>query len=84
MKKTACLIIVAVILLLSGGVYGAQETIELSPSAPYERFIIYQNLVIFWIAIIGLVVIIKLKLREIERTQKLGIDREEKDIPLLD
>jgi len=51
---------------------------------PYDRFIVYQNLIIFWIGIIGLIVIIKMKLREIERTQKMGIDKEEKNIPLLD
>ena len=51
---------------------------------PYDRFIVYQNLIIFWIGIIGLIVIIKMKLREIERTQKMGIDKEEKDIPILD
>lgn len=62
----------------------AQENIEVFPSAPYDRFIIYQTLVLFWIGIIGLIVIIRMKLREIERIQDMGIDREEKDIPFLD
>lgn len=61
-----------------------QAAIDVFPSVPYDRFIVYQNLIIFWIGIIGLIVIIKMKLREIERTQKMGIDKEEKDIPLLD
>jgi hypothetical protein len=41
-------------------------------------------LAIFWIAIIGLIIIIRMKLKEIEKIQKMGIDKEEKDIPLLD
>jgi len=64
----------------------AQEAapVEVFPSAPYDRYIIFQSLTLFWIAIIGLIIIIRMKLKEIERVQKMGIDREEKDIPLLD
>jgi len=62
----------------------AEDKIEVFPSVRYEQFIVYQNLVIFWIAIIGLIIIIRMKLREIERIQKMGINKEEKDIPLLD
>jgi hypothetical protein len=62
----------------------AQEAIAVAPSAPYERFIMFETLAIFWIGIIGLVVIIKMKLREIERTQRMELDKEEKNIPLLD
>jgi ABC-type uncharacterized transport system permease subunit len=65
-------------------VFAQQERIDVFPSVPYERFIVFQNLIIFWIGIIGIIVIIKMKLREIERTQKMGIDKQEKDIPLLD
>lgn len=65
-------------------VFAQQERIDVFPSVPYERFIVFQNLIIFWIGIIGIIVIIKMKLREIERTQKMGIDKKEKDIPLLD
>jgi hypothetical protein len=61
-----------------------QDKIDVFPAVPYDGFIVYQNLIIFWIGIIGLIVIIKMKLREIERIQKMGIDKEEKDIPLLD
>jgi len=72
-------------LLLSGlNLFAQQEKIDVFPAVSYERFIVYQNLIIFWIGIIGLIVIIKMKLREVERTQKMGIDKEEKDIPLLD
>jgi len=72
------------VFLLQAASLWAQENIETFPSAPYDRFIIYQSLVIFWLAIIGLIVIIKMKLKEIERTQKYGLNKEEKDIPFLD
>lgn len=62
----------------------AQDKIEVFPTVPYDRFIIFRTLAIFWIAIIGLIIIIRMKLKEIERIQKMGIDKEEKDIPLLD
>jgi hypothetical protein len=58
-----------------------KKAIEVFPSTPYYQFIIYENLVIFWIAIIGLIVIIRMKLREIEQRQKLGLDRAEKYAP---
>ena len=72
-----------IFLVSRAGLY-AQDKVEIFPTAPFDRFIIFETLAIFWLGIIGLVVIIKLKLREIERIQKMGIDREEKDIPLLD
>jgi hypothetical protein len=78
------LLAVAGILFSGVNLFAQQEKIDVFPAVPYERFIVYQNLIIFWIGIIGLIVIIKMKLREIERTQKMGIDKEEKDIPLLD
>lgn len=62
----------------------AEENIEVFPSVPYDRYIIYQTLCLFWAGIIGLIVIIRMKLKEIERIQDMGIDKEEKDIPYLD
>jgi hypothetical protein len=53
------------------------------PAAPYDGFIVYESLAVFWIALIGLIVIIRMKLREIERTQALGADREDDHAPLL-
>ena len=55
----------------------ARKTIEVFPSLPFYQFTIYENLVIFWIAIVGLIVIIRMKLKEIERRQKMGLDKEE-------
>ncbi len=73
------------IILLAGAVsLYAQEKIDIFPAASFDRFIIYETLAVFWLGIIGLVVIIKMKLKEIERVQKMGIDREEKEIPFLD
>jgi hypothetical protein len=79
------IILALVSLLMNAGILLAQETkIDVFPVVPYDRFIIYQTLVIFWVGIIGLIIIIRMKLKEIERIQSLGIDKEDKDTPLLD
>jgi hypothetical protein len=78
------IIALAGILLSALNLFAQQDKIDVFPAVLYDRFIVYQNLIIFWIGIIGLIVIIKMKLREIERTQKMGIDKDEKDIPILD
>jgi len=62
----------------------AAEKIAVFPDTPYDGFIIHESLVIFWIAILGLIVIIRMKLKEIERTQEMGADRENGDAPLLE
>ena len=62
----------------------AQEKIEVFPATPYDRYIIFQTLIVFWIGIIGLIVILKMKLKEIQRTQRMNLGKEEKDAPLLD
>jgi hypothetical protein len=72
------------ILLMQVASLCAQEKIEVFPVTPFDRLIIYETLLLFWLGIIGLIVVIKMKLKEIERTQKMGIDREEKDNPILD
>ena len=61
----------------------AADSPAVFPAAPYDGYIIYTSLAVFWISIIGLIVIIRMKLREIERTQALGADREDQDAPLL-
>ncbi|MHB8771355.1 MAG: hypothetical protein ACYC7J_10180 [Syntrophales bacterium] len=61
----------------------AAEKIAVLPEAPYYLYIAYESLIIFWIGILGLLIIIRMKLREIERTQALGADREDEDAPLL-
>ena len=57
--------------------------IEVFPSSPYYAYLVYEYLAVFWVAILGLLVIIRMKLREIERVQKLGMDVEDKGAPLL-
>jgi hypothetical protein len=73
-----------IIVLSTIKLFAQQANIEVIPSAPYDRYIIYEILVLFWAGIIGLIVIIRMKLKEIERTQNMGIDKAEKEIPLLD
>ena len=61
----------------------AAAKIAVLPEAPYYLYIAYESLIIFWVGILGLLIIIRMKLREIERTQALGADREDEDTPLL-
>lgn len=61
----------------------AEEKILVFPTTPVAVYTIYISLAVFWLAIIGLIVVIKMKLNEIERIQKLGIDREDKEAPML-
>jgi predicted cobalt transporter CbtA len=58
--------------------------IAVSPTAPYYIFIVYESLAVFWVAILGLLVILRMKLREIERIQALGLEKEDQDAPLLE
>jgi hypothetical protein len=69
--------------LTAAVVRAADQPIAVFPETPYDAHIIYQSLAVFWIAIIGLIVIIRMKLKEIERIQALGADREDPDAPLL-
>ena len=73
------LVMIGLIFLNTPHLWGeeAKKAIEVFPSIPFYQYIIYETLVIFWIAIIGLIVIIRMKLREIERVQKMGLFKEE-------
>ena len=68
----------------SGAAEKAAEKIAVFPTTPYESYIIYECLVIFWLFIISLLVVIRMKLREIERIQALGVEEEDQDAPLLE
>ena len=81
MKRFVFLIM---LFLMNSTFLWATDKVEVFPSTRYDQYTIYQNLALFWTGIIGLIVIIKMKLKEINRVQKMGIDKEEKDIPLLD
>lgn len=78
------IITITLVLIHATNLLAQQEKVDVFPAVSYDRFIIFQTLAIFWIGIIGLIIIIKMKLKEIERIQKMGINKEEKDIPLLD
>ena len=58
--------------------------IAVFPTAPYYIYIVYESLAVFWVAILGLLVIIHMKLREIERTQAMGADHQDPDAPMLE
>jgi len=62
----------------------AEEIIPVFPNKPVEVYTIYASLAVFWFAIVGLIVVIKMKLNEIERIQKLGIDKEDPHTHLLE
>jgi hypothetical protein len=59
------------------------QKIAVFPTTPFEVYTIYMSLAVFWAVLIGLVIIIKMKLAEIERIQKLGIHKEDINAPLL-
>lgn len=62
---------------------GETAKIAVFPTVPYYIYIVYQSLALFWIAILGLLVIIRMKIKEIERVQSLGADQEDPAAPLL-
>jgi hypothetical protein len=70
-------------LLAAARVSWAEEKIAVFPVSTYDGYMIYANLAIFWIFILGLLIIIRLKLREIERIQEMGVEDEASDAPLL-
>jgi hypothetical protein len=80
MKK---IIFAILFVLFSSAVLWAKEQVAVSPTGLIDRVHMYQNLALLWAAIIGLIIIIKLKLKEIERIQKMGIDKDDKDAPIL-
>jgi lysylphosphatidylglycerol synthetase-like protein (DUF2156 family) len=76
-------VIATALVLLNAVVLQAAEPVAVFPSVPYDAFIVYESLAVFWIFLIGLIVILRMKLREIERTQQLGADEEDPNAPLL-
>ena len=67
-----CLFWVALFFFVIKPLAFAEEKIPVFPSTPVEAYTIYASLAVFWLAIIGLIVIIKMKLNEIDRIQKTG------------
>ena len=63
----------------------AIEKIELLPAAAYDRSSIYLNLALFWCGIIGLVVLLRMGLKEAGRLQRLDRKKPpEDDVPILE
>ncbi|MGD0228933.1 MAG: hypothetical protein ABSC19_01075 [Syntrophorhabdales bacterium] len=81
MKRVA-LILAFLLPPLSAAFAGAQ--IDLLPPSVYDRSIIYLNLAFFWIGIIVLIVLLRLKLREIERVQTMEQKEDDGEIASLD
>ena len=73
----------AMVILTGISAATAEDNIAVFPTVPYDGYIIYESLIIFWLFIIALLVILRMKLREIERTQALGLDEEDPNAPLL-
>ena len=80
---SALLMIPAVSAAAEQAAVKAAAKIAVLPEAPYYLFIVYQILAVFWVGILGLLVIIRMKLREIERVQALGVEEEDPNAPLL-
>jgi hypothetical protein len=74
---------IAFILLRAAGLW-AEVKIDVFPPTGYDQATIYLNLAMFWAGIIGLVILLRLKLRELERVQKMEREEAEKAAPLLE
>jgi hypothetical protein len=74
---------IAFLLLQAAGLW-AETKIEVFPPTGYDRATVYLNLAMFWAGIIGLVILLRLKLRELERVQKMEREEAEKAAPLLE
>ncbi len=62
----------------------AGPTVVEPAASPYDRHILYQALVLFWIGIAGLIVIILMKLKEAKRIQDMDFHKDNDDAPFLD
>jgi hypothetical protein len=81
MKIIVCTI--AFILMQAAGLW-AETKIDVFPPTGYDRATVYLSLAMFWAGIIGLVILLRLKLRETERVQKMEREEAEKAAPLLE
>jgi hypothetical protein len=65
-------------ILLQAASLKAETKIDVFPPTGYERATVYLSLAMFWAGIIGLVILLRLKLRETERVQKMEREEAEK------
>lgn len=73
-----------VFILLQATSLWAETRIDVFPPTGYDQATVYLNLGIFWAGIIGLVILLRLKLRELERVQKMEREEAEKRAPFLE
>jgi hypothetical protein len=71
-------------ILLAAPAGGAGVEHAVFPTVNYDRHIVYQSLTLFWLGILGILVIIRMKLKEVERVQKMALDEPKNHIPCLD
>lgn len=76
--------ILIVLLLLIPSFCLSQENISLLPERAFDRFIVYQTLVVLWLFIGALWVILYMKLKEAQRVHNLNLEKEEEKVPFLD
>ncbi len=84
MKYLIKILFTALTIFLFSFLAFAEEINPVFPNNSVEAYTIYTSLAIFWLAIIGLIVVIKMKLNEIERIQKMGINKEDPHTHLLE
>jgi hypothetical protein len=63
---------------------GTTAVIDVFPPTGYDQAAVYLNLALFWAGIIGLVILLRLKLRELERVQQMEREEAEEAAPLLE
>jgi hypothetical protein len=80
---TRCSLTLFIILLVIPVMCSAGPVIDPAGS-PYDRYILYQALVLFWIGIVGLIVILLMKLKEAKRIQDMNIHKDNENAPFLD
>jgi hypothetical protein len=84
LSRFAPAIVAAWVVAVQAAPLFAAEQIAVFPAAPFDAYVVYESLAVFWIGIICLIVVIRMKLKEIERIQALGADREETSAPFLE
>ncbi len=77
-------IVLVVLLSQAGLASNAQALAGDLAGSPYNRHIVLQTLILFWIGIIGLIVIIAMKLKEAKRIQNMDAHKDDEDAPFLD
>ncbi len=85
MKRVLCHVVLLFVQATAVWAETAAGTkIDVFPPVPYDQAAVYINLGFFWAGIIGLVILLRMKLRELERTQKMEREEAEKKAPLIE